>query len=169
VDSPPASRVASRLSRPSTAASPHSRNVGRDVQAPRDGRPLHHPPCGHKGTARPIHRPTEPAEPQAYDRGQQKWHTRTNLLVINETSHVCFLSHPYEGQASEQRVAECAGDPVPPGSSLSQDRGVQGCSLQDVPLVHPQKTPRGGELTPPEQATNRRMSSIRIRIRLYYA
>jgi hypothetical protein len=51
-----------------------------------------------------------------------------------------------------------------PGSSLYQDKGSQEFSLQDVTIVQPKKTPRGGELTPPEKATNRRISSIRISI-----
>jgi hypothetical protein len=36
--------------------------------------------------------------------------------------------------------------------------------LTGVTIVPPQKKPRGGELTPPEQATYRRISSIRIRV-----
>lgn len=122
------------------------------------------PPCGHDGTARPIHRPTDPEEPQAYDSGKKKCPTRNNLLVINETCHICFLSHTDEGTASEKSVAECAGDTLPPGRSLYQDRGFQGFYLQDVTIVQPKKTPRGGELTSPEKATNRRLSSIRIRM-----
>jgi DDE superfamily endonuclease len=31
-------------------------------------------------------------------------------------------------------------------------------------MVQPKKTPRGGELTPPEQVRNRQISSIRMRI-----
>jgi len=84
--------------------------------------------------------------------------------VINETCHVCFLSHTYEGRASDKSVAELTGYTLPPGSNLYQDRGFQGFCLQDVTIVQPKKTPRGGELAPPEKATNRRISSIRIRI-----
>jgi DDE superfamily endonuclease len=40
----------------------------------------------------------------------------------------------------------------------------QGCIRAGVTLVQPKKKPRGGELTPPEKATNRRISSIRNRI-----
>jgi hypothetical protein len=54
--------------------------------------------------------------------------------------------------------------PLPAGSCLYQDKGFQGFVLPGITLVQPQKTPRGGELTPPEKASNRRMSSIRIRI-----
>jgi hypothetical protein len=74
------------------------------------------------------------------------------------------LSHTYEGKASDKSLAELAGYPVPPGSSRYQDRGFQGFCLQGVTSVQPKKKPRGGELTPPEKATNRRLSSISIRI-----
>src|SRR5262249_32629226 len=74
------------------------------------------------------------------------------------------LSHTYEGKASDKSLAELTGYTLPPGSSLDQDRGFQGFCLQDVTIVQPKKTPRGGELTPPERATNRRIASIRIRI-----
>ena len=84
--------------------------------------------------------------------------------MITETCHVCFLSHTYEGKASDKSVAELAGYTLPPGSCLYQDKGFQGFCLQDVTIVQPKKKPLGGELTPPEHATNRRISSIRIRI-----
>jgi hypothetical protein len=42
--------------------------------------------------------------------------------------------------------------------------GVQGFVLAGVTIVQPQKKPRGGELTPLENATNRRISSMRSRI-----
>ena len=87
-----------------------------------------------------------------------------NLLVIKETCHVCFLSHTYEGKASDKSIAELTGYTLPPGSYLYQDKGFQGFFLPGITIVQPKKTPPGGELTPPEKETNRRISSIRIRI-----
>ena len=84
--------------------------------------------------------------------------------MINETCHVCFLSHTCEGKASDKSLAELAGYTLPPGSYLYQDKGFQGFFLPGITIVQPKKKPPGGELTPPEQATNRRISSIRIRI-----
>jgi hypothetical protein len=84
--------------------------------------------------------------------------------VITETCHIGFLSHTYEGQASDRNLAELAGYTLPPGSCLYQDKGLQGFCLHDVTIVQPKKKPPRGELTPPEQATNRRISSIRIHI-----
>jgi DDE superfamily endonuclease len=84
--------------------------------------------------------------------------------VINETCHVCFLSYTHEGKAADKSIAELAGSTLPPGSCLYQDKGFQGCFLPGITIFQPKKTPRGGELTPPEKATNRRISSIRTRI-----
>jgi hypothetical protein len=75
-----------------------------------------------------------------------------------------FLSATYEGRMHEKTVAELVGYTLPPGSCLYQDMGFQGYVLAGVTMFQPQKKPRGGELTPPEKATNRRISSIRIRM-----
>jgi DDE superfamily endonuclease len=74
------------------------------------------------------------------------------------------LSATYEGKANEKSLADLEGYRLPPGSCLYQDMGFQGFVLAGVRIVQPKKKPRGGELTPPEKATNRRISSIRIRI-----
>ena len=49
--------------------------------------------------------------------------------MINETCHVCFLSHTSEGKASDKSLAELAGYTLPPGSYLYQDKGFQGFCL----------------------------------------
>jgi DDE superfamily endonuclease len=83
--------------------------------------------------------------------------------VINATCHLCFLSHTYDGNASDKRMAELAGDTLPPGSGLDQDTGFQGVFRHGSTSFQPKKARRGGELTPPENATKRWISSIRIR------
>jgi hypothetical protein len=84
--------------------------------------------------------------------------------VIDDACQICFLSATYEGKANDKTLAELEGYRLPPGSYLYQDMGFQGFVLADVTIIQPKKKPRGGELTPPEKATNRRISSIRIRI-----
>jgi hypothetical protein len=84
--------------------------------------------------------------------------------VITETCHVCFLSHTCEGKASDKSLAEEAGYTLPSGSCLYQDKGFQGFFQEGITIFQPKKTPPGGELTPPEKAANRRISSIRIRV-----
>jgi hypothetical protein len=122
------------------------------------------PPFGHDGTERPIHRPTDPEEQQEYDSGKKKCHTVKHLLVITETCHICCLSHTCEGKAADKSMAELAGYPLPPGRGLDQEEGFQGFVLPGITIFQPKNTPRGGELTPPEHATHRRISSMSIRI-----
>ena len=74
------------------------------------------------------------------------------------------MSATYEGKANDKSLADLEGYSLPPGSYLYQDMGFQGFALAGVTIVQPQKKPRGGQLTPAEKATNRRISSIRIRI-----
>jgi DDE superfamily endonuclease len=113
---------------------------------------------------RPIQRPKDAEEQEAYDSGKKKRHTLKNLLLITETCHVCFLSITCEGEASDKTIAEQAGYRLPPGSRLYQDKGFQGFYLPHVLLFQPQKKPCGRDLTSPEKTTHRRISSIRIRI-----
>ena len=77
---------------------------------------------------------------------------------------MCFLSATYEGRTHDKCIADLAGYTLPPGSCLYQDTGFQGFFLAGVTMFQPKKKPRGGELTPPEKANNRCISSIRIRI-----
>jgi hypothetical protein len=124
----------------------------------------HIPLCWHDGTERPIHRPTDPEAQQEYYRGKKKCHTVKNLIVIDETCHICFLSDTYKGKAHDKSLADLAGYSLPRGSWLDQDRGFQGLTRDGITIIQPKKQPRRGELTPPEQAHHRDISSIRIRI-----
>jgi DDE superfamily endonuclease len=156
--------VNSGLSRSSAAAGPSSRRVGRDVRNARHGREVPQTPFGPDGTDRPLHRPTAPEAPQESSRGQKKGHTLNNLLVSTETGPLGVFSHTGEGKAADKRLAAEAGDSLPPGSCLDQEKGLQGFFQTGSTLFQPTKTPRGGELTPPEKATHRRISSRRVRL-----
>jgi DDE superfamily endonuclease len=123
----------------------------------------HVPPCWHDGTERPLHRPTDPEDQQAYDSGKKTCHTLKNRLVIDETCHLCCLSATYAGKANDKSLADLESSTLPYGSCLYQDRGFQGYTRDGMTIFQPQKKPPGGELTPPEKAANRAMSSIRIR------
>jgi hypothetical protein len=164
VDSSPPYRIESSISTPRLTPCPHRRRVS---DTPRDhtdeGRACA-PPFWHDGTERPIHRPIDPEEQQDYYSGKKKCHTVKNLLVSNEACHVCFLSATYEGKAHDKSLADLEGYTLPRGSWLYQDMGFQGFLLNGITIVQPKKKPRGSELTPPEKATNRCISSIRIRI-----
>jgi hypothetical protein len=53
---------------------------------------------------------------------------------------------------------------LPKGSSLLQDTGFQGFSVDDVLIFQPMKKKKGKDLTDDEKDKNRRISKIRIRI-----
>jgi hypothetical protein len=72
-----------------------------------------------------------------------------NLLVMNESCHICFLSATYEGKVPDKSVADLEGYRLPPGSCLYQDMDFQGFILNGISIVQPKKNPRG-ELTPPK-------------------
>src|SRR5439155_11538383 len=124
----------------------------------------HLPPFWHAGTERPIHRPKDPEEQPDPLSWQAEVPHGQNLLVIHESCHMCFLSATYEGKVHDTSVAALAGSSLPAGRCLYQDMGFQGCILNGISIVQPKKKPRGGELPPPETATNRRIASISIRI-----
>jgi hypothetical protein len=77
---------------------------------------------------------------------------------------MCFASATDEGKAHDTRLADLEGYTLPWGSCLSQDLGFQGSTCEGITIIQPQKKPPGAELTPPEQAANRAISSLRIRI-----
>jgi hypothetical protein len=77
---------------------------------------------------------------------------------------MCFLSAMYEGKAHDKSLDELEGSTLPHGSCLYQDMGFQGFILTGITIVQPKKKSPGSELTPSEKATNRAISSIRIRI-----
>src|SRR5882724_262692 len=164
VDSSAAPGVESSSCRPRDASGPYGRRFGRNADDATDRSLCSFLPFFHDGTEGPIQRPKDPEEQQEYDSGKKKCHTLKNLLVINETCHICFLSATYKGRTHDKCIADLEGHTLPPGSCLYQDTGFQGFLLAGVTMFQPTKKPRGGELTPPEKANNRRISSIRIRI-----
>jgi hypothetical protein len=156
--------VESDVSTPRWASCPHRRRVSQPPRDQTDEGRAHVPPFWHDGTEPPIHRPADPEDQQEYYSGKKKCHTVKNLLVIDAACHIGFLSHTCEGKVRDKSIAELAGYTLPPGSCLDQERGFQGFVLAEVIIVQPKKKPCGGELTPPEKAPNRRISSIGIRI-----
>jgi hypothetical protein len=84
--------------------------------------------------------------------------------VIDESCHLCFLSTTYAGKAHDKSLADLEGYTFPEGSCLSQDMGFQGFTCDGITSLQPMKKPAGRDLSPLEKATNRTISSIRIRI-----
>ena len=164
MDAPVAYRLEPGLRRARSASRPDSRRVSRAAHEAQDRSDVEFSPFGHDGPECPFQRPQDPEEQEDYDSGKQKRHTRKNVLVINEGCQICCLSPTWEGKASASSGAEQAGYRLPPGSGLYQAKGFQGCFRPEVEVFQPKKKPRGRGLTPLEQETNQRLSSIRMRL-----
>ena len=105
------------------------------------------PPVGHDGTERRIGRPQDPTEQTRYYSGKKKCHTVKNVLLINATLTILFLSGTYAGSTHDKRIAEATPYPLPAGSRLLQDLGFLAFTLDQVELIMPTKKPRGRALT----------------------
>ena len=87
-----------------------------------------------------------------------------NLLLINATLRIVFLSETSPGSVHDKRMADTTPYPLPAGSQLLQDLGFQGFTLEGVDIIQPTKKPRGHELTPEQKADNRAIARRRVRI-----
>ena len=87
-----------------------------------------------------------------------------NLLLINATWRIVFLSETQPGSVHDKRMADTTPYPLPAGSHLLQDLGFQAFTLEGVDIIQPTKKPRGRELTPEQKEDNREISRRRVRI-----
>ena len=87
-----------------------------------------------------------------------------NLLLINATLRIVFLSETQPGSVHDKRMADMTPYPLPAGCQLLQDLGFQGFTLEGVEILQPTKKPRGRELTPEQKADNRAIARRRVRI-----
>jgi hypothetical protein len=118
----------------------------------------------HDGTERPIPRPTDQDAQKMYYSGKKKQHTVKNILLTGPLGRISFLSRTCEGKKHDKKAADEADYDLPEGSSLLQDIGFQGFTIDGVTIIQPKKKPRGKELTAEEKENNRLISSVRIRI-----
>lgn len=91
-----------------------------------------------------------------------------NLLLIDRRLTILLLTDTYPGRVHDKRIADAHPYPLPFGSWLLQDLGFLAFRLpsrrEDVECLTPFKKPKGGELTPAQNAFNRLLSTVRIRI-----
>ena len=87
-----------------------------------------------------------------------------NILLINATLSILFLSETHQGSVHDKRIADTTPYPLPAGSHLLQDLGFQAFMLDGVEIIQPMKKPRGKELTSEQKAANREVSRRRVRI-----
>jgi hypothetical protein len=118
----------------------------------------------HDGTERPILRPKDNELQKESYSGKQKKHTVKNNVLADENCKVIYLTPTVEGKKHDKKLADESGYVLPKGSTLLQDTGFQGFTVEGVSIVQPKKKPRGKELTQDEKDSNRAISKVRVRI-----
>jgi len=116
------------------------------------------------GTERPIQRPKDPEIQALFYSGKKKRHGIQNNVLVNRQAKIILLTPTCEGKKHDKKIADETGLVLPEGSRLAQDTGFQGYALVNVMMIQPMKKPRGKELTPEQKESNRRISSLRIRV-----
>ncbi len=111
-----------------------------------------------------MQRPIDGDEQEEYYSGKKKCHTIQNILLIQETCTVAYLSPTHAGKWHEKSIVDDEQYRLPVNSILYQDRGFQGFTVATVTTRQPTKKPRGGALTPEEKEENRRIASEKMRI-----
>jgi hypothetical protein len=118
----------------------------------------------HDGTERPIQRPKDAEVQENFYSGKKKRHTVKNNVLVNAKGEIVLLTATCEGKKRDKKIADEAAFSLPEGSLLYQDTGFQGFALEGTTIFQPKKKPRSGELTTDENAQNRLISSVRIRV-----
>ncbi|MHB0935918.1 MAG: transposase family protein [Armatimonadota bacterium] len=114
-------------------------------------------------TERPIPRPgREPRQRDHYS-GKKKRHTVKNTVVTDRKGRrIVYLGATARGSTHDKTQAETDAPPFPPDSRGGADLGYQGYAPPNLALTIPLKKPKGGELTPDEQAANTTLAKLRI-------
>jgi hypothetical protein len=87
-----------------------------------------------------------------------------NVLLVNASLTILFLSDTYGGRTHDKRIADATPYPLPAGSQLLQDLGFLGFTLPDVEMLMPTRKPRGHALTVEQQLANQALHQRRLRI-----
>lgn len=117
------------------------------------------------GTERPIQRPKDRKRQRELYSGKKKRHTVKNVVIVDRrTRHIKVLSRTRPGKTSDKRIADEEDYQFPTRSKLWQDSGFQGYAPAHVTTVQPKKRPPKGALTADEQARNRTISQVRVRV-----
>src|SRR5271157_2349297 len=119
MDSYLAARITTRLTCARRCSITNDIGFGPVFSPPRKGFSLF---C-HDGTERRVPRPQDARQQKRLYSGKKKCHTRKNLLVIDQTLHIVYLSPTYPGTVHDKRIADENPYPLPEGSILWQDLG----------------------------------------------
>lgn len=130
------------------------------------------------GTERPIQRPKDNEKQKKNYSGKKKRHTKKNTVISDKDKRVLYLGPTVEGKKHDYGTFkdEFPNEPPskpPPDTPPSEydlrlltDLAYLGIE-KDYPnlnVVMPKKKPKGKELTTEEKATNKQISSTRVKV-----
>jgi len=120
----------------------------------------------HDGSERPIVRPKDNEKQKLHFSGKKKTHSVKNIVLIDDSCKVIFLSDTSEGKKHDKKLADEANyaNQFPEESVLLQDTGFQGFEAEKATIVQPKKKPRNSEFTKNEKKHNRKISKVRVRV-----
>lgn len=109
-----------------------------------------------------MRRPVEEALQKRLYSGKKKQHTKKNLIVIQRSKRIAYLSPTVDGTIHDKKLADQCGLEYPDASSLLDDSGFQGYDPEGVEILRPFKRKKGHLLTPYQRAWNRTISRVRV-------
>lgn len=118
----------------------------------------------HDGTERRIERPQNQAEQTACFSGKKKAHTLKNLLLVDASLLILFLSETFPGSVHDKHMADANPYPLPNNSRLLQDLGFLAFFLKGVESILPFKKPPKQPLSPDQLAFNQQLAACRVYI-----
>lgn len=117
------------------------------------------------GTERRRNRPRDREQQRSYYSGKKKAHTLKNDVIAGlEDRQIKHLSDTEAGKVNDKKIADQARLSYPQGTTLYQDKGLQGYKPSGVNVFQPKKKPKGSELTEEEEQQNRVISSVRVTV-----
>ncbi len=91
----------------------------------------------HDGTERPVQRPVDADEQEEYYSGKKRCHTVKNILLIDTTCAVAYMSPTHAGKWHEKSIVDDESYRLPGQSTLYQDMGFQGFTVATVTIRQP--------------------------------
>lgn len=125
------------------------------------------------GTEREVPRSTDYDTQKEFYSGKKKCHSIKNNVITDDTAKVLFISDTYEGKTHDKKISDELDLSLPKGTEMYQDTGFQGYEPkgEGIVVIMPVKKPRkkkgdptSGKLTDEQKASNRKISSKRVRV-----
>ena len=107
-------------------------------------------------------RPVNEEQQKRLYSGKKKCHTKKNLIVIQSSKRIEYLSPTVDGTIHDKKLADQCGLKYPDESSLLDDSGFHGYDPGNIEILRPFKRKKGKKLTPYQQAWNRTISRVRV-------